>query len=76
MSYHEFTDPETGENHGSFEVFYNDQSGDWSEFQDENGDLLPIGYYWWACFPGCIPDGDFSGPFSTIEEAIRDANDF
>jgi len=81
MGYHEFNNRrgQFGSEKtafGSFEVFYNDQSGEWYEFQDETGELLPVGWYWWACFPGCIPDGDFSGPFETEEEAIRDANDF
>ena len=32
------------------------------------------GYYWWWCFPGCIPDGDLNGPYSSIEDAHADAN--
>lgn len=31
------------------------------------------GYYWWPCFPGCLPDGDPIGPFETEAEAIADA---
>ena len=31
------------------------------------------GWYWWACFPGCLPDGDAMGPFDTEGEAIDDA---
>lgn len=34
------------------------------------------GYYWWTCFPGCMPDGEPSGPFDTEQEAIGDAQDF
>ena len=33
------------------------------------------GWYWWACFPGCLPDGDAVGPFATEAEAIADAQD-
>ena len=66
--YHEFTDPETGETHGSFEVF--------SVFQDVDFEGLEDGFYWHACFPGCLPDGEPCGPFETEEEAIQDANDF
>lgn len=33
------------------------------------------GWYWWACWPGCLPDSDPSGPFATEAEAIADAND-
>lgn len=31
------------------------------------------GWYWRACFPGCLPDGEPSGPFATEEEALADA---
>ena len=31
------------------------------------------GWYWWPCFPGCLPDGDPMGPFETENEAITDA---
>jgi hypothetical protein len=34
------------------------------------------GWYWAACFPGCIPDSDFSGPFNTYEEAVEAAREF
>ena len=34
------------------------------------------GWYWWSCFPGCLPDGDPIGPFSTEEEAIADARSY
>ena len=36
-------------------------------------DYLPPGWYWWACFPGCLPDGDYMGPFASYEEALEDA---
>jgi hypothetical protein len=31
------------------------------------------GWYWWACFPGCLPDGPAIGPYETEREALRDA---
>lgn len=31
------------------------------------------GWYWWSCCPGCLPDGEASGPFETELEAIQDA---
>lgn len=41
------------------------------------GDLrLEPGWYWWACFPGCLPDGDPMGPFETEAEALADAQDY
>ena len=55
------------------EVFY--ASADELE-SDAPGEYLPAGWYWWACFPGCLPDGDPSGPFETEAEALADARDF
>lgn len=37
-------------------------------------DIEP-GWYWQACFPGCLPDGEASGPFATEAEALEDARD-
>ena len=31
------------------------------------------GWYWWICSPGCLPDSDPTGPFSTEEAAVADA---
>jgi hypothetical protein len=31
------------------------------------------GWYWHACEPGCLPDGEASGPFESEEKAIEDA---
>ena len=49
-----------------------------SEGDDGNtGDLqLSPGWYWWGCFPGCLPDGDPIGPFDSEEEAIADAQEW
>lgn len=34
----------------------------------------PNGAWWWqACFPGCLPDGEPQGPFETQAEALADA---
>jgi hypothetical protein len=33
------------------------------------------GWYWWACFPGCMPDSDPIGPFQTEADALADAQD-
>lgn len=32
------------------------------------------GFYWQACWSGCIPDGEPCGPFPTEQAAIDDAN--
>ncbi len=39
-------------------------------FQDEDGT-----WAWWACQPGCLPDGDQCGPFDTPTECIEDIAD-
>jgi hypothetical protein len=31
------------------------------------------GYYYWYCFPGCLPDSDPIGPFDTEADALADA---
>ncbi len=43
--------------------------------ETEGGDLLPDGWYWWSCFPGCLPGGKPTGPFATEEEATADAQE-
>jgi hypothetical protein len=30
------------------------------------------GYYYWYCFPGCLPDSEPYGPFETYQEALED----
>ena len=47
------------------EVFHTD-------FAD--GELLD-GWYVWACFPGCLPDGDPFGPYDTEAEAVNEWRD-
>lgn len=46
--------------------------GDWDNGDDEPNEP---GWYWWACFPGCMPEGDAIGPFDTEEDALTDARD-
>lgn len=54
------------------EIFYLDTE----EMQDEMGEYYSPGWYWWACFPGCLPNGDPNGPFDTEDQARMDAQDF
>lgn len=42
---------------------------------DDEGDCLGSGWYWWACFPGCLPDGEPNGPFDSKEQALADAQE-
>jgi hypothetical protein len=56
------------------EVFYNDPHpgpGFSCGFRDENGTLMPEGWYWWTGFPG--RDGDPIGPYASEAEALSDA---
>ena len=71
MSYHAFKDEE-GESFGSFETFYiaGTPGAATAPYSPE---LTEQGFYWWACFPGCIPDGEPCGPFETESAAIADA---
>lgn len=43
--------------------------------EDEEGDCRGTGWYWWACFPGCLPDSEPFGPFPTEAEALADAQE-
>jgi len=61
----------------SLEIFYHDgvrydPDDCWAD-SDENP--LPAGWYYWSCFPGCMPDSDPYGPFETGELAYADARD-
>jgi hypothetical protein len=38
-------------------------------------DPADSGWYWWACFPGCLPDGDPQGPYATEAEATEAAQE-
>ena len=82
MAYYEFIN-EDGTKYGSFETFHSMDVGtdcpEWHADQfdpDEEVPPAPFGWYWWACSPGCIPDGEPFGPFETEGEAIDDANNY
>lgn len=34
-----------------------------------------VGWYYWSCFPGCLPDSDPVGPFDTEDAAITAMRD-
>jgi len=69
MSYYQFRNAE-GQAHGSFEVFY---YYDVLPTEERIGDS---GFYWWPCFPGCLPESEPYGPFDTEQDAIKDATDY
>lgn len=64
--YHKFRGDD-GSEYGSFEVFQETERC----FTGE--DVMEPGWYWWSCFPGCLPDGEQHGPFPTAEGAYLDA---
>lgn len=39
-----------------------------STMVDEQG--ITGGWFYWYCFPGCLPDSDPIGPFATRQEAL------
>ena len=47
------------------EVFYMTQLRNWQ-----------AGYYWWSCYPGCLPDSFPCGPFDTEADALADAQEY
>jgi hypothetical protein len=63
MAYYQFQGLEGP--YGSFETIHD----------PDNRKMHRRGWYWQACFPGCLPDGDMYGPFATEQEAIEDAQD-
>lgn len=63
------------------EVFCIDERGEWDgepfmiDVPCEEPRQAEPGWYWWSCFPGCLPDGDPIGPFATEAEALADAQE-
>jgi hypothetical protein len=73
MGYHAFKDDE-GKEYGSFETYHLAPAPTRPGcVLDAPGHELAPGWYWWACFPGCLPDGEPTGPFETESAAIEDA---
>lgn len=77
MAYYQFVDHNTGGEYGSFEVFYAPEgeicSGESGECDEGFHDPSKAGWYWWPCFPGCLPESEPIGPFGTEQEAINNA---
>lgn len=56
------------------EVFYRTLTANKADgWLDGDGEPMGEGWYWWSCFPGCMPEGDPMGPFDTEAEAVEDA---
>ena len=72
--YHQFHTDLTQKPFGSFEVFWD--PCDFPVFYDADGAPVKPGWYWWACFPGCIPDGEPCGPYASSQQAHEDADEW
>ncbi len=75
LGYHSFVDHEDPSlEYGCFEVFH--VSGkEARQLSRETGEEWRAGYYWWPCFPGCLPDSDRNGPFRSAKAAWKDARE-
>tara|TARA_R110000765_G_scaffold130127_1_gene228523 strand:- start:194 stop:493 length:300 start_codon:yes stop_codon:yes gene_type:complete len=73
--YHSFHTSE-GEKYGSFLVQWLEECD--TEYEDfEEVRTTGAGWYWIACFMGCLPDGDFPiGPFASSSLALYDADEW
>jgi hypothetical protein len=69
--YHRFHSEESQEPYGSLEIF-------WRDYQaaTDDSEEFAAGWYWWACFPGCMPEGDPMGPFASSRAALQDADEW
>ena len=59
----------------NLEVFQHPEDYDLNADGETEDSHMAYGWYWWSCCPGCLPDGDPSGPFDTYREALLDAVD-
>lgn len=57
-----------------FEVWTDPDGTRHNDFEAEDADgPCEDGWYYWYCFPGCLPDSEPFGPFETEDEALADA---
>ena len=52
------------------EIFFSDEQ------VDADGEKLDPGWFYWFCLPGCLPDSDPFGPYSTADAALAAAQDY
>ena len=55
------------------EVQCNKQNVDHDSFFEDEYTITEEGWYYWSCFPGCLPDSPATGPFNSEKEAIKEA---
>lgn len=58
-----------------YEVFHSSAYGHDQELDEYGERAFPDGWYWWACQPGCLPDGEPVGPFATESDAITNCRE-
>lgn len=52
-----------------------DQTSDTVFWNDEDNEPRGEGWFGWFCFPGCMPDSDAFGPYSSEEEAVMEISE-
>lgn len=62
---------DNGHTHWPVEVFRHDGVPVTQDYES-----MPAGWYWWTCFPGCLPEGDPHGPFKSRVAAAADAEEW
>ncbi|QDP57788.1 MAG: hypothetical protein Unbinned7358contig1001_14 [Prokaryotic dsDNA virus sp.] len=49
----------------------------WTDYDHHVDDpSMEPGFYFWWCFPGCLPESSPFGPFETESEAVEAAQDY
>lgn len=81
MSYHYTDESRESDDHAlpDIEIFYDDSDvpewGGEPRNYDSDGDPIQPGWYYWSCFPGCMPDSDPMGPYDTEQDALDAARE-
>lgn len=74
MGANEFMNPDEGSWMDEIMTQFEHDSGEGYTLEDRQQDAdSQAGWYYWCCFPGCLPEGDAIGPFKTALEAAQDA---
>lgn len=66
-----YSDPDRAQDKWSLpdcEVFYLKEG----EYDFGDGEECKAGFYFWYCFPGCLPESEPWGPYPTADAAIED----
>lgn len=59
----------------NLEIFYENDPNILKEWSEQNEEPPAPGYYFWFCFPGCLPDSEPIGPYETENEAYEAAKE-